>query len=50
MGINLRIGLIAQEIKKMPEIINQSYGQIDNLNTEFNITEIKIENNKVTYN
>ena len=49
MGINLRIGLIAQEIKEfLPEIVNQSYGQIDNINTEFNINDIKIDNNKVT--
>ena len=49
MGINLRIGLIAQEIKEfLPEIVNQSYGQIDNINTEFNINAIKIDNNKVT--
>ena len=48
MGINLQIGLIAQEIKQiLPEIVNQSYGQIDNINTEFNITDIKIDNNKV---
>ena len=32
----------------MPEIVNQSYGQIDNINTEFNINDIKIDNNKVT--
>ena len=49
MGINLRIGLIDQEIKEiLPEIVNQSYGQIDNTNQEFNINDIKIENNKVT--
>ena len=49
MGINIRIGLIAQEIKEfLPEIVNQSYGQIDNINTEFNINDIKIDNNKVT--
>ena len=34
MGINLRIGLIAQEIKQiLPELVNQSFGQIDNINT-----------------
>ena len=32
----------------MPEIVNQSYGQIDNINTEFNINDITIDNNKVT--
>ena len=49
MGINLRIGLIAQELKKiLPEIVNQSFGQIDNINTEFNIKDIKINNNIVT--
>ena len=49
MGINIRIGLIAQEIKEfLPEIVHQSYGQIDNINTEFNINDIKIDNNKVT--
>jgi hypothetical protein len=49
MGINIRFGLIAQEIKEfLPEIVNQSYGQIDNINTEFNINDIKIDNNKVT--
>ena len=49
MGINLRIGLIAHEIKEfLPEIVNQFYGQIDNINTEFNINDIKIDNNKVT--
>ena len=49
MGINLRIGLIAQEIKQiLPEIANKSYGQIDNIKTEFNINDITIDNNKVT--
>jgi len=49
MGINIRIGFIAQEIKDfLPETVNQSYGQIDNINTEFNINNIKIDNNKVT--
>ena len=43
MGIKLRIGLIAQEIKQiLPEIVNQSYGQIDNINTEFNKNDIQI--------
>ena len=49
MGSNLRIGFIAQEIKQiLPEIVNQSYGVIDNINTEFFINDIKIDNNKVT--
>ena len=51
MGINIRIGLIAQEIKEfLPAIVNQSYGQIDNINTEFNINDIKIDNKSNNYN
>ena len=49
MSSNLRIGLIAQEIQQiLPEIVNQSYGQIDNINTELNMTDIKLDNDKVT--
>ena len=49
MGINLWIGLIAQEIKEfLPEFINQLYRQIDNINTEFNKNDIQIDNNIVT--
>ena len=41
--------MIAQEIKNIfTSIVNLSYGQIDNINTEFNINDIKIDNNKVT--
>ena len=49
MRINLQIGLIAQEIQEfLPEIVHQSYGQINNINTEFSVNDIKIYNNKVT--
>ena len=31
MGINIRIGWISQQVQQiLPEIVNQSYGQIDN--------------------
>ena len=37
MGNNYKIGLIAQEVSKiLPSIVYSSYGQIDNMNTEFN--------------
>ena len=32
----------------MPSIVYSSYGQIDNINTEFNKNDIQIDNNKVT--
>ena len=41
MGINLRLGLIAQEFQEIvTEIINKSHGQIDNISTEFNENDI----------
>ena len=47
---SLRYGLIAQEvISILPNIVNISYGVIDDINTEFNKSDIKIyDNNKVT--
>ena len=49
MGNNYKIGLIAQEVSKiLPSIVYLSYGQIDNINTEFNKNDIKVNNNKVT--
>ena len=46
----LRYGLITQEVKCiLPNIVNISYGVIDDINTEFNKSDIKIyDNNKVT--
>ena len=49
MGNNYKIGLIAQEVSKiLPSIVYLSYGQIDNINTEFNKNDIKVNNDKVT--
>ena len=48
-GSTLRYGLIAQEIKNIiPSLVNYSYGVIDNITSEFNITDINIYNDKVT--
>ena len=48
-GTNLRYGLIAQEVRKiLPSIVNISYGQIDNINTEFNKNDIQKDNDKIT--
>ena len=48
-GTNLRYGLIAQEVKEiLPNIVNISYGQIDNINTEFNRNDIKKDYDKIT--
>ena len=48
-GINSKIGLIAQDVNQiLPSIVYSSYGQIDNVNTEFNKNDIQIDNNKVT--
>ena len=49
MGINPKIGLIAQDVEKiLPSIVYSSFSQIDNINTEFNKNDIHIDNNKVT--
>ena len=48
-GTCIRYGLIAQEVWKIiPNIINISYSQIDNINTEFNKNDIQKDNDKVT--
>jgi len=48
-GISQKYGLIAQEVKNIiPNVVNISYGVIDDINTEFNKNDIKIDNNKVT--
>ena len=46
---SLRYGLLAQEVKCiLPNIVNISYGVIDDINTEFNKSDIKIDDNKIT--
>ena len=48
-GSTLRYGLIAQEIKNIiPSLVNLSYGQIDNINTEFNKYDIQKDYDMVT--
>ena len=48
-GSTLQYGLIAQEIKNIiPSLVNYSFGVIDNITSEFNITDINIYNDKVT--
>ena len=48
-GIFKKYGLIAQEVKNIiPNIVNISYGVIDDINTEFKKNDIKIDNNKIT--
>ena len=48
MSNNSKIGLIAQDVEQILPIVYSSYGQIDNINTEFNKNDIQINNNKVT--
>ena len=49
MGNNNKIGLIAQDVENiLNNVVYSSYGQIDNVNYEFNKNDIQIDNNKVT--
>ena len=50
-GIKMRYGLIAQEVAKIfPTTVDYTNGTIDNINTEFNKSDIVITNDLVTIN
>ena len=45
---NVRYELIAQDVKKLPSIVNLSYGQVHDINIEFIKHDIQMDNDKVT--